>query len=64
MIRVFENLLDNVIKYSKKNLKIYIDVINNENYVIIIFENKMEEIIEYDFNIFFDRFYRGDKFRN
>lgn len=64
MIRVFENLLDNAIKYSKKNTKIYIDVINDEGYVTITLENTMEEIIEYDSDILFDRFYRGDKSRN
>lgn len=65
MIRVFENLLDNTIKYSKKNTKIYIDVINDDDgYVTITLENTMEEIIEYDSDILFERFYRGDKSRN
>ncbi|UDN60717.1 sensor histidine kinase [Clostridioides sp. ES-W-0016-02] len=62
--RVFENLIGNILKYSMKNTRVYIDMFIKDENIIVTFKNisndklnlKPEELIE--------RFRRGDISRN
>lgn len=53
--RIFANLLQNAVKYSKTALNIHLKT--NEKNVFIIFENDTEKIEEMDIERLFDRFY-------
>ncbi|SNS19471.1 HAMP domain-containing protein [Anaerovirgula multivorans] len=64
MIRVFENIIINAIRYSEKPGKINIKVLEEKNGVMIAIENKGEAIKKEDLNKVFDRFYRTDEARN
>lgn len=64
LIRVFENILVNAVKYSENNSNVYIKVINVQESVTITFENISKEIINIDVNRLFERFYRIDESRN
>lgn len=62
--RVFENILNNIFKYSQKNTRIYLELIENEKQVMVITKN----ISAYQLNInpeeLFEKFKRGDESRN
>jgi signal transduction histidine kinase len=62
--RVFENLINNTLKYSMANTRVYIDLTEEENRVVLIIKNI--SAYEMDFNIdeIFERFKRGDKSRH
>lgn len=62
--RVFNNLMNNAIKYSPKNEVISIILEKDEIGAKIIFKNKCNNLKEEDVKQLFDRFYRGDKARN
>lgn len=57
--RVFNNLIANAIKYSKKTLKIYIET---NDFVKVTFENDIVET-SLDVNKIFDKFYTGNSAR-
>lgn len=57
--RVFNNLIANVIKYSKKTLKIYIET---KEFVEVTFENDINET-PLEVNKMFDKFYTGNSAR-
>ncbi len=62
--RVFENLLNNIIKYSLSGTRAYIDVQEEINEVIITFKNISNHEIKFDKSELFDRFKRGDDSRS
>lgn len=62
--RVFENLISNILKYSQSNTRVYIDLIEDENKVIIIMKNISAYEMEFDVSEIFERFKRGDKSRS
>ncbi|MBE6072900.1 MAG: HAMP domain-containing histidine kinase [Clostridium butyricum] len=62
--RVFDNLINNAIKYSKENEKITVTLKEDSSGALISFRNKYENIKEEDLDKFFNRFYRSDKARN
>ncbi|MFE5317990.1 ATP-binding protein [Paenibacillus sp. NPDC056579] len=64
MIRVFENLLTNAIKYSVKPGKITVMVKQDLRYVTIRFSNRSEMLEESEIKQLFDRFYRVDVSRS
>lgn len=64
MVRVFENLIVNAIKYSFKPGKIVIGVYKNSDYATVVIRNKGNNIPEEKLNKLFDRFYRLDESRN
>lgn len=64
MIRVFENLLTNAIKYSYKPGKIVLGIYKKDNKLVIFFRNKGEHIIKEKADKLFNRFYRVDESRN
>lgn len=56
-------LIDNAIKYSKKNGKVKVTLYTDKNIYLKV-SNQGEEIKEEDIHKIFDRFYRADKSRN
>ena len=62
--RVYENLVNNIIKYSMKNSRVYIDVINIENEVKVIMKNISAYQIDFTSEEIIERFKRGDKSRS
>ena len=64
MLRVFENLLTNAIKYSFKPGKIVIGVYKSEGYATVAIRNKGNNIPQEKVAKLFERFYRLDESRN
>lgn len=63
MVRVFENLIVNAIRYSIKPGEIRINLYKERVFSIVSISNKSEEISKEDLKKLFDRFYRLDKSR-
>lgn len=64
MLRVFENLLTNAIKYSYKPGEILVGLYEKDKKAIIVFRNKGDHIPKEKTDKLFDRFYRVDESRN
>lgn len=62
--RIFENLFMNISKYALENTRVYIEFIEHEKTVEIIFKNISAEEIHFNAEEITDRFVRGDKSRN
>ncbi|MBU3088371.1 sensor histidine kinase [Clostridium gasigenes] len=62
--RVFENLISNILKYSMKNSRVYIDVIKNIDNVQIVMKNISAYQLDFTEEEVIERFKRGDKSRN
>jgi len=62
--RVFENILSNILKYSMPNSRVYIDVVEDERSVSLIFKNISAYEMNFDPSDITERFIRGDKSRN
>ena len=58
--RVFENLLSNALKYAMPGSRVYVDVINSDEEVEIVFKNISAAEIHPDANRLTERFVRGD----
>ncbi|MBK3496031.1 HAMP domain-containing histidine kinase [Viridibacillus sp. YIM B01967] len=63
MVRVYDNLLMNVIKYSMKPSTIKVDLHIVGIKTILSISNQAENLPVQDVNKLFERFYRGDKAR-
>lgn len=65
VVRLFENLISNAIKYSsdKNPISITMHLPNPGNMVLITFENSIGDIPDEDIPKMFERFYRLDKSR-
>ena len=66
IVRVFENLITNAIKYSFKKEPILVNLYDTdkEGYVKITVENSIEGITDNEINKMFERFYRLEKSRS
>jgi len=62
--RVFENLINNVLKYSQPNSRVYIDLLEEDHKVVITMKNMSSYEMDFDKEEIFERFKRGDKSRN
>lgn len=62
--RVFENILNNIFKYSQKNTRVYIDLIGNEKQVMVITKNISAYQLNINHDELFEKFKRGDESRN
>ncbi len=60
MWRVFDNLVNNILKYSPRNSRAYIDITENEDNVVITFKNVANYHMEFNADELFERFKRGD----
>ena len=61
--RVFENLLNNTIKYSLPHSRVYVDIVSNETDVHIVFRNISAQELPEDVTRLTERFVRGDASR-
>ena len=64
MFRVFDNLILNITKYAMPRTRAYIDILDNENQVQIIFKNMSAEEINVNVDELTERFVRGDQARH
>ncbi len=64
MLRVFENLFTNAVKYSYKPGEIQVSVFESDGYVSVAIKNKGQHISKEKVDKLFDRFYRVDESRN
>ena len=64
MLRVFENLMTNAIKYSYKPGEILVGLYQKDNTAIVVFRNKGDHLSKEKAEKLFDRFYRLDESRN
>ncbi len=64
MVRVFENIISNAIRYSNKKGDINIKILKTKNRAIVSIENEGKPIKEDELNKIFDMFYRTDESRN
>jgi len=62
--RVFDNLINNILKYSLKNTRAYINVHTEDGHVIITFKNISEYELRDNVDELFERFKRGDESRH
>ncbi|NFM45760.1 sensor histidine kinase [Clostridium botulinum] len=62
--RVFENLINNIIKYSQPNTRVYIDLIETNTKIIITMKNISRYEMDFSADEIFEKFKRGDKARN
>lgn len=62
--RIFDNLLNNILKYAMPHSRVYVDVIDGENNVQIIFRNISASELDYNVEHLTERFVRGDVSRN
>lgn len=64
MSRVFENLINNALKYSLKETRVYVTIEEIDKGVKISFKNISFDALNFDKSEIFERFTRGDKSRN
>ncbi|MBU3105889.1 HAMP domain-containing sensor histidine kinase [Clostridium gasigenes] len=64
LFRVFENLISNIVKYSLKGTRVYIDLYTNEEYAYITFKNISAYELSFEVGEITERFKRGDDSRS
>ena len=64
MFRVFDNLILNMTKYAMPSTRAYLEIVENDNQVQIIFKNISAEEINVNVNELMERFVRGDQARH
>lgn len=62
--RVFDNLINNILKYSQSGTRAYIDLKQEKNKNIIEFKNIASYEMDFEAEEIIERFKRGDKSRN
>lgn len=62
--RVFENLINNALKYSLKGSRVFVDVEKIDAGIRIFFKNTSEVPLDFDKKEILERFTRGDRSRN
>lgn len=62
--RIFENLMMNIVKYSMANSRVYIDIIDEEDKVMVVLKNMSHTELNFNPDEIVERFVRGDKSRN
>ncbi|MCY6371045.1 HAMP domain-containing sensor histidine kinase [Clostridium ganghwense] len=63
IVRVFENLIMNAVKYSFKPGKVKISIYKKEDNIIVGIKNKSKNIPKEELQYLFERFYKVDKSR-
>ncbi|MBT2712063.1 sensor histidine kinase [Pseudomonas sp. ISL-88] len=63
MVRVYDNLFMNALKYSTKPSELFISLKIKGEKAILKVSNKAETVPSDDINQLFERFFRGDKAR-
>lgn len=62
--RIFENLFMNICKYAMDNTRVFIEMIEQDNHIQIIFKNISQDEMTFNENEIVERFVQGDKSRN
>ena len=62
--RIFENILNNAIKYAMPFTRVYIEMVEEETEVVITFKNISAQELKMDVDYLTERFVRGDSSRN
>ena len=62
--RVFDNLLNNVCKYSQPDTRVYVTLSVNNSFAGVVFRNISAQPLNIDAEALTDRFVRGDASRN
>lgn len=62
--RILENLFTNISKYAQPLTRVYIDIIENEQEVKIVFKNISQAQMNFNGDEIMERFVRGDKSRH
>ena len=62
--RLFENLIGNILKYSQENTRVYIDLQEKNDEVIITMKNISSYEMNFEADEIFERFKRGDESRS
>lgn len=62
--RIFENLLNNAIKYSMPATRVYVEIVDSDMEVMIIFKNISDRELNVEPDYLTERFVRGDSARN
>ena len=64
MWRVFDNLMNNICKYSQKGTRVYISLEEKDGQAVITFKNTSKEPLNISPDELMERFVRGDSSRN
>ena len=62
--RIFENLLNNALKYAMPHSRVYVDILQNTEEVKVVFRNISAQELDYEPERLTERFVRGDASRN
>lgn len=62
--RIFDNLMNNICKYSQPNTRVYISLENTGSFARITFKNTSKEALNISPDELLERFTRGDSSRN
>ena len=62
--RIFENLLNNALKYAMPHSRVYVDVFQTTEEVKVVFRNISAQELDYEPEHLTERFVRGDASRN
>lgn len=62
--RVFDNLLNNICKYSMQNTRVYVSLKQEGNQAIVVFKNISKSALNISSDELMERFVRGDSSRN
>ena len=62
--RVFDNLLNNILKYAMPGSRVYVDMIASDGELVIQFRNISASELDFDAERLTERFVRGDSSRN
>lgn len=64
MWRILENLIENSLKYSAENSRIYLDIFKNENNGVMTIKNMSKDALDISPEQLTERFVRGDSARS
>lgn len=62
--RVFDNLINNALKYSQPNTRVYIDLVGEDENIIFTIKNISAYELDFNSEEIFERFKRGDSSRS
>lgn len=62
--RVFDNLIGNTLKYAQPDTRVYLDITEYDEKIIVTMKNISAYEMDFDEEEIFERFKRGDKSRN
>lgn len=63
-VRIFENLISNIAKYTLENTRVFVDIVKDKNIVKITYKNISKTYLDFDPKEIQERFVRGDASRH